>query len=153
MSQLHEVYIILKSFSYKIYIQNVHFRIKPLLILLTINYSVHLDWQVKIEQMKRRDCMVLLLCLYKNTAHCWCFQPLSVCLGHECYVVQFSRGRVKDCDSCGEEAVLISGGLGSKAPVTHQRGWEGQESVCWVTGVLHDFSSPYIAACRCPLWQ
>ena len=58
-------------------------------------------------------------------------------------VVQMSGGRVQECDSCGEEAVPVPGGLSPEAPVAPPRGQEGEESVCWVTGVFDDFPSPF----------
>lgn len=63
-----------------------------------------------------------------------CVQSMSV------RVVQMSGGRVQECDSCREEAVLVPGGLSPKAPVVPPRGQEGEECVCWVPQPFSDSS-------------
>lgn len=65
---------------------------------------------------------------------CVCCQSLSVS------VVPMSGGRVQECDSCGEEAVLVPGGLSPEAPVAPPRGQEGEECMCWVTQHFSDSS-------------
>ena len=81
------------------------------------------------------------------------FCPLCVCSvmgGCEYVYVQsmsfnmgeMSGGRIQESDSCRKEAVPVPGGLSPEAPVAPPRGQEGEESVCWVTGVFDDFPGP-----------
>lgn len=65
---------------------------------------------------------------------CVCVQSMSVC------VAQMSGGWVQECDSCGEEDVLVPGGLSPEAPVAPPRRQEGEECVCWVTQPFSDSS-------------